>query len=97
MTTEELINMDELKKHLNDFITSRKNRPLPPNGKRYNRTPIDSLIEKGLFSVEALSAEYLKMHAKKSTLPRIERGAIAIIFYNCIEKTVSDIKKENNE
>ena len=80
---------------LEEEIESYYNRPSPPIGQKYKRTPFDALIEAGKFTVPQLQNEFLKIINNKSTLPRSQRSAIMMLFafvmkksgINTVEKT----------
>lgn len=84
MTQEELLKSDEFRKQLEGNIATYENRPAPPKGQKYRRTPYDELKEKGLLTFNELRKKYVRILAKDSTLSSACRKAVTDIVQGAL-------------
>lgn len=84
MTIKEMLNTDEFRKALQADIDKYINRPAPPQGHHYLRTPYDAINERGELTVEALPALYIEVVEKRSKLPSSQRSAITGIVNSAL-------------
>lgn len=92
-TPEEIGKSPELHKYLRQFVDRyNKQREIEPgDGKRYKRTPYDSLKERGLFDSKSLALEFNKILDGKSDLSRSQREAVVAAVLDSAEKAGRDI------
>lgn len=82
-----MLNTDEFRKALQANIDKYNNRPAPPQGHHYLRTPYDTIKERGELTVEALPSLYMTIVEKHSTLPSSQRSAIVGIVNDALFAT----------
>ncbi|MDR2004392.1 MAG: hypothetical protein LBQ74_15290 [Prevotella sp.] len=94
MTIREAIEDVKFTELLNARIQSYKNRPLPPSGKKYRRTPFDTLGESGLLTPESILKEYVSVREKRSRLSHSQRQGVVMMAQLAIGDVISYRKKE---
>lgn len=97
MTQEELLKSDEFRKQLEINIAQFEDRPAPPAGQKYKRTPYDELKDKGLLTFSELRKEYVRIMAKDSTLSSSQRKAIKDIVNGALFAAYSEIVKRERQ
>lgn len=95
MTIKEALSDVKFNEFLDKDIQSYKNRPLPPTGMKYNRTPFDALSDKGLLNVESIRMEYVLIRERKSKLSSIQRDAVIHLTNGAMAVVVAFRKKES--
>lgn len=93
----------ELVKKINKRINRYNHRPYPEPGRRYKRTPEDSIIEAGNFNAMWFIDEFLKTTSKTSTLPRAIRTCVEVyvvtsmqeLYYENLKKKKDGNKEES--
>ena len=97
MTQQELLKSDEFRKQLEVNIAQFKNRPAPPAGQKYRRTPYDELKERGLFTPVQLRNEYVRILAKDSKLSSSLRKAVYDIVNGALFAAYSKIQQQEKQ
>lgn len=97
MTQEELLKSDEFRKQLEGNIAQFENRPAPPAGQKYKRTPYDELKDKGLLTFRELRKEYVRILAKDSTLSSSQRKAVTDIVNGALFAAYSEMQKREKQ
>ena len=93
-TAEEIGDSPLFKENLAKLIKEYQDKRAhdPGDGRRYKRTPYDSLSDKGLFTPEGLSAEFRKIANRESKLSHAEREAVAAAVLTAADRTGAQIK-----
>lgn len=94
MTVREAISDMKFTELLNARIQGYKNRPLPPSGMKYKRTPADTLNEAGLLTPELVLKEYISIREKKSRLPHSQRQAVVVLVQLAMADVMAFRKEE---
>ena len=97
MNVKDVIESNEFNDYLNKIIIKYNHRPAPPVGKRWSRTPYDSLVDKKIFTVNGLKTEYKRIFAKKSSLSYSGRKAVVKIVNECIIAVCVQEQKKKQE
>lgn len=95
MTIREALSDVKFNDFLDNGIQSYNNRPLPPAGMKYNRTPFDALRDRGLLNVESIKQEYILIRERKSKLSSIQRDAIIYLTNGAMAAVVNFRKNES--
>lgn len=94
MKMKDVLREEKFSKFLGFEIEAYNRRPIPQEGLRYRRTPYDSLKDAGLFTVEAVISEFVKIANLESTLPRSQREVIAELVFRVAQLVVDSKAKE---
>jgi hypothetical protein len=82
----------------NDFLQGQIDvynmRPIAGKGLCYKRTPFDRLKDNGLFNVESIRAEFVKIANGESRLSSAERSAITAMAHKTYCQTIDFRVKE---
>lgn len=71
---------------LQQSIETYTKRKPAASGRRYIRTPWDSLFEKGILTIQGLRDEFNKIIEKKSTLSSAERDVVSKIVFAALRR-----------
>lgn len=98
-TAEEIGDSPLFAKNLQALIDEYEKGRLinPGEGRRFKRTPYDSLKDKGLFTPEGLSAEFRKIANRESKLSHAEREAVAAAVLTAADRTGAQIKAKREK
>lgn len=97
MTVKEAISDVKFTELLNARIRGYKDRPLPPSGMKYRRTPADALGESGLLTPERILQEYICVREKKSRLPHSQRQIVVMLAQLAMADVMAFRKEEEKQ
>ncbi len=97
MKTKELLESKEFVAALQANIDTFNNRPLPPKGAYYRRTPYDELKKLDMMNVEALRREYIHIMLKESKLSSSLRKAVNDIVYAALYKAWQKLQPKQED
>ncbi|KAA6303156.1 MAG: hypothetical protein EZS26_000759 [Candidatus Ordinivivax streblomastigis] len=91
---KDIIEDNKFNEFLQKEIDVYNKRPAPGKGLRYKRTPYDGMKDNGIFNVEGIRAEFVKLANKESRLPRAQKDAISGLVFRVAQQVVTFREKE---
>ncbi|NCB42898.1 MAG: hypothetical protein EOM59_09785 [Clostridia bacterium] len=89
MKVKDIIKDDKFNEFLGYEIEAYNKRPATEEGRRYRRTPYDSLKDSGKFTVTGIREEFVKIANFESTLPKTQRDAITALVFRVAQTVVT--------
>jgi hypothetical protein len=89
MKVKDIIKEDKFNEFLSYELEAYNKRPQPEEGRRYRRTPFDSLKDEGKFNIQSIRDEFAKIATGKSQLPKAQRDAITALIFKVAQTVVN--------
>lgn len=89
MKVKDIIKDDKFNEFLGYEIEAYNKRPAPEEGRRYRRTPYDSLKDSGKFNVIGIREEFVRVANLESKLPTTQRNAVTALVFRVAQTVVT--------